>query len=213
MAAPPAPEPVIRIEVPEEMSGPRVLVRPYRADDAAALWEAIEESRAHLAPWMLWVSQTRAPADTFAYAIRARDRWSLREDLSVGIFERETGRYLGGSGLHRINWDLRIFEIGYWIRVAAEGRGYVSEAVQLLTRLAFDRLGANRVEIRMDSRNVRSRRVAERLGFVLEGTLRRCAPGAGGRPEDRHVFALIREEYARLDWSTKPSRDVPPNGA
>ncbi len=69
--------------------------------------------------------------------------------------------------------------------------------IEVPSRCAFDRLQANRVEIRMDPRNPRSRRVVERLGFVLEGTLRRCAPGADGRPEDRHVFALIREEYAR----------------
>lgn len=205
MAAPPAPEPVIRIGIPEELLGPRVILKPLAPEDAPAVWEAIEESRAHLAPWLPWVHRENSLDDERAVIVRMRERWLLRQDLTMGIFERETGRYLGGSGLHRINWDLRIFEIGYWIRVTAEGRGYVSEAVQLLTRLAFDRLGANRVEIRMDPRNVRSRRVAERLGFVLEGTLRRCAPGAGGRPEDRHVFALIREEYARLEWSTKPS--------
>jgi RimJ/RimL family protein N-acetyltransferase len=189
------------IDIPEQLDGPRVSVRPYRSEDAPAVWEAIEESRAHLAPWMPWVHDHRSVDDVRAFIARARARWLLREDLTVGIFERVGGRYLGGSGLHRMDWSLRTFEIGYWIRHTAEGQGFIREAVQLLTRLAFDTLDANRVEIRMDPRNLRSRGVAEGLGYVLEGTLRRCAADVAGRPADRHVFALTPEEYRRLPWA------------
>ena len=195
----PSPPPV-PIEIPDDVCGPRVLLRPLRPEDAPAAWEAIEESRRHLAPWMPWVHTLQSVDDERVAIIEMRARWTLREDLGVGIFDRATGRYLGGSGFNRINWDLRIFEIGYWIRATAEGRGYVTEAVQLLTRLAFDRLGANRVEVYVDPRNVRSVNVPELLGFVLEGTLRRFRPGPDGRPQDRQVFALIREDYLRLAW-------------
>jgi len=196
MAMPPG-EP---IEIPDEVCGPRVLLRPLRPEDAPAVWDAVEESRRHLAPWMPWVHDLRSADDERAVIDRMRASWTRREDLTVGIFDRTTGRYLGGSGLHRINWALRIFEIGYWVRATAEGRGYVTEAVQLLACLAFDRLEANRVEIYVDPQNVRSRRVPERLGFVLEGTLRRFRAGSDGRPQDRQVFALIREDYLRLAW-------------
>lgn len=188
------------IELPEALPGSKVLLRPYRADDALPVWEAVVESRTHLAPWLPWVHQYRSPDDARAFVIRSQARWLLREDLTVGIFDRASGRYVGGSGLHQIDWELRTFEIGYWLRRTAQGYGFVSETVQLLTRLAFDRLRAHRVEIRVDPRNVRSRRVPERLSFVLEGTLRRCAPGDGEEPTDRHIFALIREDYDQLDW-------------
>ena len=196
----PAPSPLL-IALPDVLEGRRVRLRPYRPDDAAALWEAVQESRDHLAPWMPWVDEYQEPDDAREFVVRARARWQLREDLSVAIVEREGGRLLGGSGLHRMNWPLHTFEIGYWLRRSAEGRGYVSETVQLLTRLAFDTLDANRVEIRMDTRNERSRRVAERLGFVLEGTLRRAAADVDGRPTSVHVFALLPEEYWRLPWA------------
>ncbi len=195
----------IVIDLPEELRGPRVLLRPYRSEDAPALWEAIEESRAHLAPWMPWVADYHSVEDAAAYVQRAQERWRLREDLAVGIFDHR-GRYLGGSGLHRMNWATRTFEIGYWVRKSAEGRGYVTEAVQALTRLAFDLLRANRAEIRMDPANVRSRRVPERLGFTLEGTLRRVAVDPEGRPTDRHVFSLVPEEYRRLPWAGPEKR-------
>jgi RimJ/RimL family protein N-acetyltransferase len=196
----PAPSPLL-VPLPDVIEGPRVRLRPYAREDAEALWDTIRASRAHLAPWMPWVDEYHELDDAREYVIRARARWDLREDLSVGIFARDDGRHLGGSGLHRINWPLRAFEIGYWLARDAEGRGYASETVRLLTRLAFDALDANRVEIRVDTRNDRSRRVAERLGFVLEGTLRRAAADVAGRPTSLHVFALLPDEYWRLPWA------------
>src|SRR5258707_266173 len=82
----------------------------------------------------------------------------VRERLPVGIFELTSGSFLGNSGLERVDWQLRRFEIGYWLRAGAQGRGYIHEAVRLLTALAFRELAAKRVQIRMDPRNERSER-------------------------------------------------------
>lgn len=196
----PAPDPLL-IPLPDALDGPRLRVRPYLRDDADALWGAVQESREHLEPWMPWIHEYQDVDDVRSYLVRAQARWQLREDLAVAIVERASGRLLGGSGLHRINWPLRTFEIGYWLRRGAEGHGFATEAVQLLACLAFDTLDANRVEIRMDTRNERSRRVAERLGFILEGTLRRATADVQGRPTSIHVFALLPEEYWRLPWA------------
>lgn len=192
----------ILLDIPEELHGPRVLLRPVRPEDAQAVWEAKEESFEHLRAWLPWAERERSFEDSVAFIARARARWLLREDLTVGIFDRASGRFLGGSGLHRINWPLRLFEIGYWIRVSEQGKGYVTETVQVLTRFAFDMLRANRVEIRVDPLNVRSRRVPERLGFVLEGTLRRSGLSSSGEVTDRDIFALIPEDYAHLPWAS-----------
>jgi RimJ/RimL family protein N-acetyltransferase len=190
-----------RPDLPEALRGPRVLLRRLQPDDAAAAWEAIEESRDRLAPWMPWVASLKSADDERAHIARMRERWDRREDLTMGIFEASTGRYLGGSGLHRVDWELRTFEIGYWLRTSAEGRGYARETVQVLTRLAFRDLRAVRVEIQVDPRNIRSLRVPQRLGFVLEGTLRRVKPDGQGRPSDRQVFAVLEEDYRRLPWT------------
>src|SRR5262249_19552376 len=75
----------------------------------------------------------------------------------------------------------------------------------------FDTLSANRVEIGVQEANERSRRVAERLGFVLEGRLRRRALDAAGRPVDRLVFSLIPGGYRRLPGAPPaPARGGPP---
>ena len=118
-----------------------------------------------------------------------------RRDLSWQLFARRAdgspGRLLGGTGLHRMDWAVRRFEIGYWIRPEAAGQGHVSEAVKLLVAMAFGLLAARRIEIRCDPRNVKSRAVAERCGFELEGILRNETLGVDGHPRDTCVYSRI----------------------
>ena len=102
---------------------------------------------------------------------------------------------MGGSRLLRIDWEVPKFEIGYWLRTRFAGQGYMTEAVGCITDFAFDRLGARRVEIRCDSLNRRSARVAERAGFCLEGELRNAEVGPGGEPRHTLVYSMIPEEY------------------
>lgn len=119
-----------------------------------------------------------------------------RTDLPMHIFLSDRRTYVGGTGLHRMDWSVPRFEIGYWIRSSFEGRGYVSEAVRALTRFALRSLGAQRIEIHCSHRNVRSQRVAERCGFVLEGRLRNQAREPDGQLRDTFVYSLVPEDAA-----------------
>ncbi|WIG57676.1 MAG: Acetyltransferase, GNAT family [Ktedonobacterales bacterium] len=178
----------------EELRGEHIIVRPYREVDAVDHYAAIDESREHCRPWLPWPDYYHSIEDSRDYIARCRARWIVREDLSVGIFDVENGRFLGGSGLHPRNWDARIFEIGYWLRSSAEGHGYMSETVKLLTDYAFADLHANRVYIRCDARNTRSAAVAQRLGFVREALLRNDALANDGTVRDTLVFSLTPDD-------------------
>jgi RimJ/RimL family protein N-acetyltransferase len=188
----------LRIDLPEQLVSERVLLRPWRESDAYGLWEAVDSSRASLGEWMPWVGEYRSPEDAAPVIRRMRSWWLLRQDLVLGIFDKDTGQVLGGSGLHRIDWRIRRFEIGYWLRDSAVGHGYVTEAVRVLTRFAFEQLEANRVEIRMDPQNTRSRAIPVRLAYVYEGCLRQSIPDVHGAPRDADVFALTRHDYHTL---------------
>jgi RimJ/RimL family protein N-acetyltransferase len=181
------------IELPEVLVGDRVRVRPYRKGDGPALEEAVSSSLEHLKPWMPWANKPQSSEDFEELARTFAAKWILREDLGVGIWPLDESRLLGGSGLHRIDWEVRKFEIGYWIRPEEEGKGLVSETARLLCGLAFDRLGANRVFIRCSTNNARSAAVPKRLGFVHEGTLYRDHILPGGQIDDMHVFGMTRE--------------------
>jgi ribosomal-protein-serine acetyltransferase len=179
------------IPIFEELRGERVLVRPYRESDAQALFEAMNESRDHLRPWMPFADAHQTVDESRNWIIHQMALWLLRDDLVLSIWEQSTGRYLGGTGWHPHDWGIGYFEIGYWVRASAEGYGYVTEAVRLLTDYALDSLKANRLEIRCDELNVRSAAVPKRLGYVLEGRLRNDMITSDGRLRTTLVFSLI----------------------
>jgi RimJ/RimL family protein N-acetyltransferase len=56
---------------------------------------------------------------------------------------------------------------------------------------AFDQLGAQRVELVVDDRNIASRKVAERCGFVLEGVLRNVLRDPEGILRNTCIYARL----------------------
>lgn len=190
-------EPIL-LDIPEEISSERTLVRRFQAGDGKGMFAAVDESRDHILPWMPWGPGHRSVDDSEKIVRSAHARWALREDMPMGIFERATGRFIGGTGLHRIDWNVGSFEIGYWICKSAHGHGHVTETVKLLSKLAFDVIGANRVFIRCGKENIRSAAVAERAGFIYEGTIRNSIRDAHGQLHDALMFSLIPEDWRAL---------------
>ena len=190
-----APQDPVLIDVPERLDGERTLLLAPRAGLGAEMAVVITQSLSHLRPWMPWAQDAPTAESSELVVRRMQADFITRRDLCFQIYARRAdgspGRLLGGTGLHRIDWTVRRFEIGYWIRPEAAGQGHVGEAVRLLTALAFDVLGARRVEIRCDPRNVKSRAVAERCGFELEGVLRNNVLGVDGHARDTCVYARI----------------------
>lgn len=177
----------------DELVGERIIVRPHRLDDDQPMWEAIEESRDELRPWLPFADQSREQCRD--YLSRAVARWHTRELMGMAIDDRETRRLLGNIGLMVRDWNMGSFEIGYWLRTSAAGHGYMSEAVRLVTDFAFDHLNANRVMIRCDAENARSAAVPTGLGFMLEGRLRQEFAAPDGHIADTLIFSMIRDDH------------------
>lgn len=159
----------ILLDIPMPITTPRLIIRPPQPGDGLAINEAIIESFEFIKEWLPW-AKSIPTVDESEESVRQRHaKWILREDLGLHLYDRETGVYVGGTGLHRMNWDIPKFEIGYWVRKSFEGKGLISEAANATIRFAFEQLNAKRVELRCDAQNERSIKVAKNLGFVQEG--------------------------------------------
>lgn len=175
--------------LPDELAGEHVVLRPFQVGDGQALYEAVEESREHIRPWLPFADETLEEASD--WVIRQHAAWLLRETLHLAIWDRATNRFLGGCQLIPVNWQNGYFGIGYWLRTSAEGHGYMSEAVRLLIDYAFNQLHAQRLEIRCDERNTRSASVARRLNFKQEGCLRNDFRAPDGLLRNTLIFGLL----------------------
>lgn len=177
-------------EFPEEFTTERLLIRKPIPGDGKAVHKAIQASLNELKPWMPWAHTNQTEEDVEANIRDSIAKFITREDLRLHLLDKVTGEFIGSSGLHRINWDIPKFEIGYWIDTRHTGKGYITEAAEAITSFALTELHAKRVEIRCDSTNTRSRAIPEKLGFTLEGILKNDSLSVGTKePRDTCVFA------------------------
>ena len=183
--------PPIMRDFPEAFETERLVIRSPMPGDGPELYAAVRESMEDLLPWMPWPAEHGTVEDSEASAREARVRFLERTELRMHLWLRGTGTLVGSSGLHRIDWGVPKFEIGYWCRTGMTGRGYATEAVRGMAAFAFGLLGAQRVEIRCDPLNRPSACVAERAGFRLEGELRNDARGTDGTLRNTLVFSAI----------------------
>lgn len=181
--------------VPYRILTPRLELRCYRLEDAPLVTEAITHSLPHLRAWFPW-----AHPEPVSQAVRLEtiagqvERFETMKDFTMGMFSRDGDRLIGGTGLHP-RGRAECWEIGYWVRANAEGKGYATEASIALTQVALGLLGLPRLEIRCDSRNARSSRIPARLGFTLEGVLRHAQRDVHGALCDIEVWSLLQTEY------------------
>ncbi|WP_127492983.1 GNAT family N-acetyltransferase [Paenibacillus glycanilyticus] len=182
----------ILLTIPESFESARLLIRAPLFGDGAAVNEAVVESIEELRPWMPWAKQIPTIEESEIGIRKSRLEFLERTDLRLLLIHKESGQLVGSSGLHRMDWQARNFETGYWVRTSCAGQGYISEAVEAITEFAIHQLEANRIEIRCDSRNTKSARVAERSGFTLEGILRSEKRANDGSLRDTMVFSKVR---------------------
>ena len=181
------------LDFPESFESDRLIIRAPRPGDGAEINAAVRETFDDLKVWMPWAQQMPALEESETFVRRAQCQFLAREELTLFLFLKGTNTMVGSSGLHRLDWDIPKFEIGYWCRKRFQGQGYITESTEAIAQFAFETLGAKRVEIRCDSKNVRSQRIPDRLGFKLEGTLRNDSLSPSGELRDTLVFAKIKE--------------------
>lgn len=178
------------LPLPARLETERLLLRPWNLADAAQLEEALGESVDHLLPWIPWATHD-APSRQQTEGLLAG--WIAQrengDNYIYAVVERDTGSLVGGIGLYaRVGPDA--LEIGYWIRRSATGRGLATEATRALTGAGLGVSGIRRLEIHTDPRNLASRRVPEKLGYVLTGSVRCEYQLRGGEPRDTAIYEL-----------------------
>ena len=177
---------------PGQIQADRLLLRRPEAEDVPALNAAIIASHPELRVWMDWAVNAQTLEETAEFVRGSEKSWQEETALNLLMEERATGEIVGATGYPRLDWDVPKFEIGYWVRSDRVGRGYASESTWALTRHAFGTLNANRVELRMDDRNRQSWRVAERIGFAWEATLKNEVRVPDGSLRDTRIYGAIR---------------------
>ena len=181
----------LRLDLPDELSTDRLVLRMTRADDIDRIWPSIEESQKELAEWMPWAYPTPQRDKCDEFCRRTAANFILREQFNFQMYLKDVDTHIGSCGIPRLKWSVPWVEIGYWLRTSHCRKGYMTEAVNAVTAFALNHLKAARVEIRCDDRNARSSAVAERAGFKLEGILHHDERDTRDQLRDTRIYAKI----------------------
>jgi ribosomal-protein-serine acetyltransferase len=152
--------------------------------------ELIVADLAHLRRWEQWAQAEPTLPRTFEYTQRRLDEFTRGRSLPCAI--RVDGALAGAVEL-AIDPAASTGDLGIWVAAEAEGRGIARSACEAILDHAFGSAGLTRVEARITAANTRSRRLAEHLGFTLEGTLR-SAHVLGSQRQDLTVYGLLAED-------------------
>jgi ribosomal-protein-serine acetyltransferase len=159
---------------------------------APMLYAVVDENRTHLRRYLPWVDATRGVNDSALFIQGCLDQFARGVSVNVGLFSK--GHLCGLCGTHTIQWSNRKTEIGYWLSERWQGRGLMTRAVRGLGAYCVHSLGLNRLEIRAATDNQRSRAVAERLGFKLEGVSRQ-AEWLYDHYVDHAIYGVLASEW------------------
>jgi ribosomal-protein-alanine N-acetyltransferase len=175
------------------------MLRPLATHDFAAWREVRVRNEDWLVPWepLRGAALPDPTRDRNAFEARcsARDRERASDHAyPFGVFVDQ--QLAGEINLNNVTRGaLQGATVGYWIDQARAGNSYISEAVVVIAKYAFEELGLHRLEICIVPRNTNSRRVVEKLRLRNEGVAERYLE-INGTWEDHVRYAITAEEWA-----------------
>lgn len=146
-----------------------VRLESLNLDHTKELYDLTESNRNYLREWLPWLDHIKDSSDTKNFINTFTEEGAppqfcvLYKDKICGIV-----------GFHQINRQHKIGSVGYWLDHNHMGNGIITTAVKHLLKFGFSEHNLHKIEIRCAEDNLKSRAIAERLGFVHEATLRDC---------------------------------------
>lgn len=169
----------------------RLLLRPFAEADTDTIF-SLQSNPTVLRYWDAPPYSEQAQAERFIanckkMAVEGRG-------VRLAIEQSDDNQFIGWCSFFNWNPDYRSAGIGFCFDEPVWGQGYATEAAGAVLQWAFDSLDLNRVQAEADTRNIGSARVLEKLGFVLEGTLREdCI--VNGDVSDSWVYGLLKKDW------------------
>jgi RimJ/RimL family protein N-acetyltransferase len=137
--------------------------------------------------------------DLKTYVQTAVDAYYNKTAIPFIIYDKRTSQYAGCTRFGLINWKNKVAHIGWtWIGKQFQGTGLNKHMKFLMLQYAFETLKFDKVEFRVDERNIASRKAVEKIGATLEGILRKDTLMRDGFKRSTCCYGILKEEWAEI---------------
>ena len=189
------------IEFPRSIKdGDIELVKPApTAENAKKLFGMIDSNRAYISEWLVWVENVKTPNDQLLF-LQAMDN-KENGDYIIKLCDE----LVGYAGFYKTDEKNLTAEMAYYLNQEYVGRGIMTRAVKMLERVAFEDIGLNRIEMKIEPENTKSVAIPKRSGYHLDGILRATKLRAG-KFRDGMVYSKLKSEWEAENKNEKWSR-------
>jgi len=176
----------------------RLILRPLENKDCNSLIENL--NNLHVSKWLLVVPYPYKIKDAKWWVNHTKRQWKDKDkkDFNFGIELKEEKKVIGGIGLTKVDKFNGTAEVGYWLGENYWRMGYGSEALEVILKLAFNKLKLRRITAGVFEGNPSSGKLLEKFGATYEGMKRkshRCK--ADGKIKSEIIYGLLKEDWKR----------------
>ena len=141
-------------------------------------------------------SAISTPEKLKAYVQQAVDSYYQKTAIPFIIYDKKKQAYAGCTRFGLIHYKNKVLHIGWtWIGTDFQGSGLNTQMKFLMLQYAFETLDFDKVEFRIDERNIKSRKAVEKIGGTLEGILRKDTLMLDGFKRSTCCYGILKEEW------------------
>ena len=167
----------------------------YSAENAEEVFRVVTENYDHLYQYSPWLDKGYSLKGVKEFVKLCAKQFEEKTNFPLCI--KFNGKIVGGTGFGSFNWEYKTAEMGYWLAKNYTGRGIVTKSVCRQLDYLFEELKINRVVLKCVPTNLKSRKIAESLGFTEEG-VEREGGFHHGQFVDFVVYSMLANEWGEL---------------
>lgn len=146
--------------------------------------------------WRWYTEDLTHPDNLEKWMTKRLEEAASGEKISYAVVLKDSNKVIGATSYGHISWAEKHLEIGWtWLGRDFIGTGINKHMKFLMLHHAFDNMDMERVELRTDENNVRSRKAMEKIGAIHDGTLRNHRSTQGGRRRNTVIYSILRDEW------------------
>jgi ribosomal-protein-serine acetyltransferase len=169
-----------------------VIIKMMEIRHSQQFFDFVDENRDHLIKWIPFVSKTLTCDDIKPYINSYLEKYKNGSGYLFGLWD--SNRIIGSIVIREIDNEAKWAEIGYMIDRKYQGKGLITITCNLVINFLFKELEMEKIVICCDDQNLASKKLAEKMGFVLEGIIRNHM-NVNNCISNMMYWGLLKSEY------------------
>ncbi|MFX1391851.1 MAG: GNAT family N-acetyltransferase [Promethearchaeota archaeon] len=188
------------LSIPSKLETPRLIIRKYESGDGKYLFQLLESgnNREYLNEHSDDATNVKTEKDAETRIQQLSKDWIERTRFVMGIWLKSSEKYIGQIWIEPNKQEVPSFELGWYLEQSLQKQGFATEAAKASINFIFNNLKAYKIIVITRDDNLRSVKLAERLGFKKEAHLREHSIKKDGSRVGLSYYGILKNKRDKL---------------